>query len=272
MVPWVRFVCFVRCGATSSTHAPRGTGGWLNLPRWGLPPHKKRQASLGALTLGFSRCRKPQRGSWVRTRRSTLQPVSSSSPLRTGRAAFPASGAAPVVLLPGNPCSVRSHFSSSTVHAPWTARAVAGDLCSPLPKGEGPAPAVLILVDVAFPRADSYAPSAPSPRPWHCIRGLPLPPVHLPSYASGGFPCSAWKTNMARWRWRVALLAPSALCGSPVFGPWGGQVSQGHPGHRHGVHGSILAPLVSAFWLDWLTCQPRSVRVSLSRRAFPRFR
>ena len=49
-VPCVRFTCFVRCSDTSSTDATLGTGGWLDLTRWGLPPHKKRQASLGALT------------------------------------------------------------------------------------------------------------------------------------------------------------------------------------------------------------------------------
>src|SRR5215471_11142579 len=36
---------------------------------------------------------------WVRTRRSTLRPVSSSSPFSTGRAALTASSAAPEVLL-----------------------------------------------------------------------------------------------------------------------------------------------------------------------------
>ena len=40
---------------TSSTHATLGTSGWLILTRWGLAPHKKRQASLGALTLAVSR-------------------------------------------------------------------------------------------------------------------------------------------------------------------------------------------------------------------------
>jgi hypothetical protein len=38
--------CSVVC--TSSTHATLGTSGWLDLTRWGLAPHKKRQASLGA--------------------------------------------------------------------------------------------------------------------------------------------------------------------------------------------------------------------------------
>src|SRR6266851_6368926 len=36
---------------------------------------------------------------WVRKRRSTLRPVSSSSPFSTGRAALTASGAAPEVIL-----------------------------------------------------------------------------------------------------------------------------------------------------------------------------
>ncbi len=79
MVPWVRFVCFVRCGATSSTHAPRGTGGWLNLPRWGLPPHKKRQASLGALTPGFRRGWQRERGTSGRCQPSPANPCSAVS-------------------------------------------------------------------------------------------------------------------------------------------------------------------------------------------------
>ena len=54
-VPCVRFICFVRCFCTSSTYATLGTGGWLDLPRQGLPPCKKRQASLGVLTLGVRR-------------------------------------------------------------------------------------------------------------------------------------------------------------------------------------------------------------------------
>src|SRR5262249_18046174 len=51
-IPCVRFICFVRGFCSSSTHTTRGTGRWLNFTRWGLSPHKKRQASLSALTLG----------------------------------------------------------------------------------------------------------------------------------------------------------------------------------------------------------------------------
>jgi hypothetical protein len=54
-VPGVRFTWFVQSCRSSSPSATRGTGAWLDLTRWGLPPHKKRQASLGARTPGI-RC------------------------------------------------------------------------------------------------------------------------------------------------------------------------------------------------------------------------
>ena len=51
VVPCVRFNCLVRLYiSASSTVATLGMSGWLDLTQWGLPPHKKRQASLGALT------------------------------------------------------------------------------------------------------------------------------------------------------------------------------------------------------------------------------
>ena len=51
VVPCVRFNCLVRLYIiASSTVATLGMSGWLDLPQSGLPPHKKRQASLGALT------------------------------------------------------------------------------------------------------------------------------------------------------------------------------------------------------------------------------
>src|SRR5438094_9235748 len=52
VVPCVRFNCFVRLYIrASSTVATLGMSGWLDLPQQGLPPCKKRQASLGALAL-----------------------------------------------------------------------------------------------------------------------------------------------------------------------------------------------------------------------------
>ena len=49
VLPCVRITWFVQLSA-SSPAATLGTSGWLDLTRWGLPPHKKRQAVLGALT------------------------------------------------------------------------------------------------------------------------------------------------------------------------------------------------------------------------------
>jgi len=44
-----------RSAFASSTTATLGMNGWLGLIHQGLPPWKKRQASLGALTIGVSR-------------------------------------------------------------------------------------------------------------------------------------------------------------------------------------------------------------------------
>jgi hypothetical protein len=47
--------------------------------------------------------------------------------------------------------------------------------------------------------------------------GLPSLLPHSPSHPSRSLPCSTWQTHTERDRWR-ALLAPSALCGSPACG------------------------------------------------------
>jgi len=72
-----------------------------------------------------------------------------------------------------------------------------------------------------------------TPRPHPTLRGglgvslgSPWPPAHSPSHPSRSLPCSAWKTHTARGRWRGALLAPSALCGSPGCAQRGGQVGR----------------------------------------------
>ena len=84
----------------------------------------------------------------------------------------------------------------------------------------------------AFPSADYYAPSATPRRHRDFVQGLPLPTVHFPWHPTRSFPCSAWKTQMKRDRWRVHLLAPFALCGSPVFGQRVKQVDLCHLCHR----------------------------------------
>jgi hypothetical protein len=60
-VPCGRFTWFVRGCRSSSPSATLGTAGWLDLTRWGLPPHKKRQASLGARARGHSTARAARR-------------------------------------------------------------------------------------------------------------------------------------------------------------------------------------------------------------------
>src|SRR5712691_13220606 len=60
----------------------------------------------------------------------------------------------------------------------------------------------------------------------------PLPTSHSPSHPSRSLPCSPWKTQTERCRWRVSLLAPSALCGSPGFAQRVGQVGLCDHGNR----------------------------------------
>src|SRR5712692_9422313 len=108
--------------------------------------------------------------------------------------------------------------------------------------------------------------------PWSIELSSGVSPSLLPhcsSHLQRTLPCSAWKTQAERYRWRVHLLAPSALCGSPGFAQRGGQVDLCDHGTaiRGGVPWSFLSPLVDDFRLDWLTEQTRSGRGSLPRRA-----
>ena len=80
--------------------------------------------------------------------------------------------------------------------------------------------------------------------------GLPALLPHAPAPPSRRLPGSSWKTHTARDRWRVPLRAPSALCGSPVFGPRGEQVDLGHLCHRR----------------RWAEVPTRSARVCLLAR------
>src|SRR5216683_252152 len=103
--------------------------------------------------------------------------------------------------------------------------------------------------------------------PWSIELSSGVSPSLLPhcsSHLQRTLPCSAWKTQAERYRWRVHLLAPSALCGSPVFAQRVGQVALCDQGTTiiAGLPWSLLSPLVYDFRLDWLTYQTRSVRVS----------
>ena len=66
----------VRSVFTSSTGATLGRSGWLDRAPQGLPPCKKRQASLGALTLALTCRRKRERRRSGRCRRSGAVPCS----------------------------------------------------------------------------------------------------------------------------------------------------------------------------------------------------
>src|SRR5215510_6204468 len=70
---------------TSSTGATLGRSGWLDLPPQGLPPCKKRQASLGARTPAVSRRRKRRQSRSCR--RSAPVPGSALVQLEVGRLA-----------------------------------------------------------------------------------------------------------------------------------------------------------------------------------------
>ena len=71
----------------SAMDARLDTGGWLPLTRQGLSPCKRRQAFLGAITLGFRRRQEPQRGTSGGCWRSPASPC--SAPLRPGLSACP---------------------------------------------------------------------------------------------------------------------------------------------------------------------------------------
>ena len=92
---------------------------------------------------------------------------------------------------------------------------------------------------------------APTPLPHPTLRaglgvslGAPLPPSHAPSHPSRSLPCAAWQTHTARCRWRVARLAPSALCGSPGLAQRGRQIGLGDHGQRSSGL-AVVFPLIA---------------------------
>ena len=153
--------------------------------------------------------------------------VSSRPPLRTGLATFMASGSAPVIVLHGDheasvPISPVPQVSTRV----QLARSL-GTFVSLFSQARG-----LRLQSSSWcarlSRAQTTMPHPTLPEGLGVSLGSPLPTstrLHIPHRS---LPCSAWKTQTERDRWRVPLLAPSALCGSPVFGQRVGQVDLCH--------------------------------------------
>ena len=181
------------------------------------------------------RGKKPLILRWVRTRRSTLRPVSSSSPLSTVLAALTAHGSAPLVPLHGDsmkhrlpfrwpsqdvasvldpisPTGTREHLvhslrvrwvlcSPSTLCTPYSQRLEAFAF-SPYPGVRG-FPTLRLLCPIRLlSRASGFR------------MGLPTPTVHSPSHSLRSLPCSLVGLTQDAVG-GVWSMASSALCGSP---------------------------------------------------------
>src|SRR5437016_1587178 len=204
---------------------------------------------------------------WVATRRGLHKPVSSSPPFHTGRAACTAPGFTPSVLLRGGTASrsVPSHCFSATVHARGTACACAADLWSRLPEGEGPSPAVLLLVCPAFLGSDSSAPSD-SGEDIGRVVGLSLLYSPRPFAFLPRLPCSPCRTHPACGRW-AGCGTPRPRLGAPPSSSRGASGGPGAPGtpRRGRRPGALLGPTPCR--LHGRTAYAREVRGHVSRRA-----
>ena len=151
--------------------------------------------------------------------------VSSSPPFRTGLAAFTASGSAPLIVLHGVTMKRRSPFLqfhrcppvySLRVH--WVPLFPSSQSTRGLRRQSSSCCAQLSRAQTTMPHPTL---------PWSIELSSGVSPSLLPhcsSHLQRNLPCSAWKTQAERYRWRVPLLAPSALCGSPGFAQRVGQV------------------------------------------------
>jgi hypothetical protein len=90
------------------------------------------------------------------------------------------------------------HFASSTVHSPWTALRVrwVPVYCFPTLSLRA------FAMCAVFPHSDYYA-------LFDCLEGFGvslgsrLPTVHPPSHPFQALPCSLWRTQTRRFRWRI---------------------------------------------------------------------
>ena len=168
----------------------------------------------------------------------------SQSPLRTGRATLMASGSAPLVLLHGG--TLKRRFPLRQFHRcpPVDSLRVHWGPLFPSSQRRG---AFTMGPHPPGPRL-SRAPITLPPPTLHeglgVSLGAPLPPSHAPSHPSRSLPCAAWQTHTARCRWRVARLAPSALCGSPGLAQRGRQIGLGDHGQRSSGL-AVVFPLIA---------------------------
>jgi hypothetical protein len=168
----------------------------------------------------MSCCWKRERGSWVATRRGLYKPVSSSPPFRTGLAALTASGSAPLIDLHGMTMKRRFPFRQFHRYPPVYSLRVHWVPLFPSSQRLG----AFAVRCARLSRAQTTMPHPTLRESLGVSLGSPLPTSHSPSHPSRSLPCSTWKTQTECCRWRVCLLAPSALCGSPVFAQRVGQV------------------------------------------------
>jgi len=173
-------------------------------------------------TPGLRRHQWPERGSWVSARRGQCRFLTLPVENRT----CPFEG----IRLSTCACSPWDDPEASVRIAPVPQVSTCGQLARSL----GTCVSLFSPARGLRPQSSSWCPQlswAQTPLPHPTLRaglgvslGSPLPTSHSPSHPSRSLPCAPWKTPTERCRWRVSLLAPSALCGSPGFAQRGGQV------------------------------------------------
>jgi hypothetical protein len=223
-------------------------------------------------TLAVSRAPEPQRGSWVSARRGP-SPVSSRSPLSTGLAPLKASGSAPLIVLHGVTMTRRFPFRQFhrgppvySLRVPWVPlfpsfQRLGAFAISPHP-GVPSFPGLRLLCPIRlFLRALAFRWGLPCLRPTRLHIPHEVSRVHhgrLKRNAVGGVLLSVPRPRFAApqaWHRGEDRLPSVTTAISPSGSLW-----------------SLLSSLVWDCKLAWLTSQTRSVRVRLSRRAFPRCR
>jgi hypothetical protein len=171
--------------------------------------------------------------------------------------------AACFLLLPveNRPCHFHGLRLNTCAQSPWRSHEALGPI-APGPQASTRVPLACALGTFVplFSQARGLRPQSSSwcaqlawaqtPRPPPTLRqgvgvslGAPWPPGHSPAPPLRRLPGSAWQPQTARARGRVALLAPSALGGSPVCGQRGAPVDRCHLGSR--LREAVVRPLTA---------------------------